>query len=140
MGFEDIRRAIESRLSGWSAAPVLADGAPTPKTDDPLDQRAVTNAIRAKESWVRCTILHGNSFTAGVGSSPCVRRTGLIMMQILTPEDRGSRPAAVLADSIAQYFEYYQQGQFETQAASVQRIGPSDDWYQYNVSVPFRAG
>ncbi len=130
--FEGIRLVIETRLSTWDGVPVEYDGAP--KSQD------LIAAIDAKQSWVRCTILHGSSFTAGVGSSPCVRRTGLIMMQILTPEDRGSRPAAVLADSIAQHFEYYQQGQFETQAASVQRIGPSDDWYQYNVSVPFRAG
>lgn len=132
MGFEDIRLAIEIRMATWGVAPVDYDG--TRKSPE------VEAAIDEKSSWVRCKIDHGVSFTAGVGQSPCVRRTGLIIMQIFTDDNSGSRPAALLADSLAQHFEYYQAGQFETQAASVQRIGPSDGWYQYNVSVPFRAG
>lgn len=96
--------------------------------------------MAAKSSWVRLTIQHGASFTAGIGSEPCVRRSGLVMLQIFTPINSGSRPAAMLADSLAAHFEYYQAGHFSTQAASVQRIGPQDDWYLYVVSVPFRAG
>lgn len=140
MGFEDIRRAVEFRLSGWDVVPMLADGAPTPKTDDQLDQRAVTNAIRAKESWVRCTINHGVSLVASISNQPETRRTGLLQLQIFTPENRGSRPAALLADSLADHFEYWEDGHLTTEAASVQRIGPSDGWYQYNVSVPFSSG
>lgn len=132
MGFEEIRLAIERHLASWDGAPVAYDGV--------RNSPAVDQAIVAKASWVRCTINHGNSFTAGIGQNPCVRRTGLIMLQIFTAEFSGSRPAAMLADELAQLFEYYQDGQFETQAASVQRIGPSDQWYQYNVTVPFRAG
>lgn len=132
MTFEQIRIAIESRLATWDGVPVEYDGAPK--------SQALIAAIEAKESWVRASIQHGSSFTAGIGSTPCVRRTGLLTFQIFTDKDKGSRPAAMLADSLAAHFEYYQSGQFETQAASVQRIGESDAWYQYNVSLSFRAG
>lgn len=137
--FESIRLAIEAHMAAWGDVPVLPDGAATPNTDDPKDDRAVTDAIRAKASWVRCTIQHGASLTAGIGSGPCVRRTGLIQCQIFTPENKGSRPAAVLADSLAQHIEYHQDNQLETQAASIQRVGPSDGWYMYVLSCPFRA-
>lgn len=132
MGFEEIRIAIEMRVAQWDEAPVDYDGIPA--------SPSLQQAIESKASWMRCRIDHGVSFTAGVGHKPCVRRTGLIIFQIFTPENSGSRPAAVLADSLAAHFEYSQAGAFETQAASVQRIGESDGWYQYNVSLPFRAG
>ncbi|WP_252108997.1 phage tail terminator-like protein [Halomonas sp. S3-1-1] len=138
--FESIRIAIESRLASWDGVPVLYDGSRSPNTQDARDTRDVTNAIRNSTAWVRCTIQHGSSFTAGVGSAPCVRRTGLISFQIFTPEHQGSHPAALLADSLAQHFEYHQDGNFETLAASAQRVGPTDGWYQYNVTCPFRAG
>lgn len=140
MGFEEIRLVIERHLASWDGAPVEFDGAAPPKTSDPRDVRPVTEAVRNKTPWVRCSINHGASITAGVGQGPCVRRTGLIQFQIFTPEHQSSRPAALLADSLAQRFEYYQSGRFETQAASAQRVGPDSQWYQYNVTVPFRAG
>ncbi|QPI62437.1 phage tail terminator-like protein [Vreelandella venusta] len=130
--FESIRLAIERRLSTWGGVPVEYDGAP--QTPD------VRAAIENKESWVRCTIQHGASIPAGNASEPCVRRTGLVKFQVFTPKHRGSRPAALLADSLVPLFEFYQDGHFETQAMSVQRIGESNDWYQYNATTPFRMG
>lgn len=138
MGFEDIRLAIESRLAEWPthgplpSAPVAFDNVAT--------QPSVQDAIDAKEPWIRCVIQHGDSLTAGIGSRPCVRRTGLVMLQIFTSERIGSTTAAQLADSLAQHLEYWQDGPLETQAASVQRVGPQDGWFMYVVSCPFRAG
>ncbi len=132
MGFEDIRLAIELRLAAWHDAPVAFDNVAT--------QPSVQAAIDTKQPWVRLTIAHGDSLTAGIGSAPCVRRTGLIQCQVFVDERTGTATCAQLADSLAAHLEYWQQGKLSTQAASVQRIGPSDGWYQYNVSVPFRAG
>ena len=132
MTFEQLRIAVESRMAQWTDAPIAFDGVPA--------SPALQTAIDGKQPWVRLTINHGDSFTAGVAQSPCVRRTGLIQCQIFTAENRGSRPAALLADSLAQHIEYHQDGQLETQAASIQRIGPSDGWYMYLLSCPFRAG
>lgn len=132
MGFEEIRIVIEQHLANWPGVPAAYDGV--------RNSPAVDQAIAAKESWVRCTIQHGVSLVASISDRPETRRTGLIMLQVLTPENTGSRPAALLADSLANQFEYWQDGHLTTTTASVQRIGPSDGWYQYNVSVPFAAG
>ncbi|SEN64844.1 phage tail terminator-like protein [Halomonas caseinilytica] len=141
MGFEDIRLAVETRLATWDGVPVAFDNTKTPAPDDPSDQRAVTEAVRNKEPWVRLTIQHGDSLTAGIGSQPCVRRTGLIQCQVFTdhPSPTGSAEAAQIADSLAAQLQYWQNGHLSTQAASVRRGGPTDGWYLYIVSVPFRA-
>ncbi len=131
MGFEDIRLAIESHLAAWPDAPVAYDNVAT--------QPSVQAAIDAKEPWVRLTIQHGDSLTAAIGDGPKVRRTGLVQCQVFTAERIGSATAAQLADSLAQHIEYHQDGALETQAASVQRAGPSDGWFLYVVSAPFRA-
>lgn len=131
MGFEDIRLAVEQRLAAWNGVPVAYDNAPTPPS--------VQDAIDAKEPWVRLTIQHGASNIAALGSSPETRRTGLIQCQVFTAERIGSKPAADTADSLATHLQYQRLGRVETLAASVQRIGPSDGWFQYNLSIPFRA-
>ena len=132
MSFEAIRLAVETHMMSWSDAPIAIDGSLTPPD--------VQAAQDDKQPWVRLTINHGDSFTAGLGSEPHVRRTGLVMVQIFTPENKGSRPAALLADSLAEHLQYHRDGPLETLAASVQRVGPSQGTYQYNVSVPFRYG
>jgi len=132
MTFEEIRLAVEFHMAGWNGPPVAYDGT--------RNSPAVDQAIATKSDWVTLTINHGASITAGIGSDPCVRRTGLIQFQIFTDDNTGSRPAALLADSLAQHWEYWQDGGIETQAASVRRIGESDGWYMYLVSLSFRAG
>jgi len=132
MGFEDIRAAVEVHATDWQDAPLDIDGVPK--------GAALQAAISANETWCRLTINHGASITAGIGSAPCVRRTGIIDIQVFTPEHSGSRPAAVIADSLAEHWEYYLDGDLETQAVSVQRVGPTDGWYMYLASTPFRAG
>lgn len=130
--FESIRLAIERRLAIWDGVPVEYDGA--------QQSPALKAAIEAKQPWVRCTILSGNSNTVGVSDKPCVRRSGLVSLQIFTPEHAGSAPALRIADSLGPYFEHYQSGHFETQAVSLQRIGPQNGWYQVNLTAPYRAG
>lgn len=133
MGFDEIRQAIEAYQMTWPGTePVALDGTATPP--------AVVAAKESYDPWIRMTLNHGASLTAGIGSAPCVRRTGLIQLQVFTPEQKGSAPAAQIADSLAAHWEFYQAGHFETQAASVQRIGPQDGYFQFNVTVPFRAG
>ena len=130
--FESIRLAIERRLASWDGVPVEYDGAP--------QSPALKAAIEAKEPWVRCTIQHGDSFAPYKGASPGVRRTGLTQLQVFTPERKGSRPAALLADSLAEHFQFYRSHGLELLTASVQRVGPENGWYMYLVSLPWRAG
>lgn len=132
IGFEQIRQIVETRMSQWDGVPVAYDGVP----NSPVLQAAIDN----KESWVRCVVSHGGSITAYVGDGPKARRTGHIRFNIFTPLDRGSRPAAMIADSLAEHFEYWQSGHFSTQAASVSRTGPEDGTYRYVVRIEFTAG
>jgi hypothetical protein len=130
--FESIRLAIERRLATWDGVPVEYDGAPqTP---------ALKTAIEAKQSWVRCTIQHGDSSAPYKGSEPGIRRTGIAQIQVFTREDRGSRPAALLADSLAEHLQFYRSGGLEMLTANVQRVGPDNGWYMYLVRAPWRAG
>ncbi|MFP4104817.1 MAG: phage tail terminator-like protein [Phycisphaerae bacterium] len=131
MTFEEIRLAIESRLADWDDAPVAFDNVAT--------QPSVQTAIDDKDPWVRLTINHGDSVTGGIGSSPCVRRTGLIQCQVFVDTDAGTKGAAELADSLAEQLQYWRDGGLYTLAASMQRVGHADGWYQINVAVPFRA-
>ncbi|MEG3078479.1 phage tail terminator-like protein [Halomonas sp. 5021] len=132
MTFEQIRIAVESKLASWDGVPVEYDGAP--------QSQELIAAIEAKQSWARATIQHGNSSAPYKGSEPGIRRTGLLTFQIFTDKDKGSRPAALLADSLAEHFQFYRSGGLELLTASVQRVGPDSGWYMYLVSVPFRAG
>lgn len=134
MGFEDINLAIETRLYEWDGAPVAWDNV---KAGDD-----VVAAQSAKEPWVRLTVQHGDSITAGVGSSPYVRRTGLIQCQVFVAEKHrmGVTVAAQIADSLADQLQYWRTGALETLAASVRRGGPTDGWFLYVVTVPWRAG
>ncbi|WP_299313124.1 phage tail terminator-like protein [uncultured Halomonas sp.] len=131
MTFDQIRLAVESRMVEWDGVPVAYDNVPTPPS--------VQAAMDAKSPWVRLTINHGASNIAALGSDPETRRTGLIQCQVFTNVRIGSKPAADTADSLATHLQYQRLGRVETLAASVQRIGPSDGWFQYNLSIPFRA-
>ncbi len=130
--FEGIRLVIERRLATWDGAPVEYDGA--------KQSPALKAAIEAKESWVRCTIQHGDSFAPYKGDKPGIRRSGIVQCQIFTPINSGSRPAALIADSISEHLQFYRSGNLELLTASAQRVGPTEGWYMYLVSVPFRAG
>ena len=132
MTFDEIRIAIESRMVAWDGVPVAYDGAP--------NGPSVDAAIANQEPWARLTIQHGDSFVAGLGSEPCVRRPGLIMCQVFTKDNQGSRQAYQIADSLVEHLEFWRTDHLETLASSVRRAGPSDGWYQLNVSTPFRVG
>lgn len=132
MRFEQIRAIIEVRLSEWDGVPVAYDNV-TAGT-------AVQQAQDDGSPWVRLTILHGDSETASIGKTPNVRRTGTVMCQVFTAERQGTREAMEIADSLADHLQYHQDDAFVLRAASVNRVGVSDDWYQINVAVPFSAG
>lgn len=132
MGFEDINLAIETRLYEWDGPPVAYDNWKTTPS--------VKAAQDAREPWVRLTVQHGDSLTASIGSAPCVRRTGVIQCQIFVDEHVSTQPASQIADSLADQLQYWRTGALETLASSVRRGGPTDGWFMYVVSTPFRAG
>ena len=132
MTFEEIRATIETRMAAWADAPIAFDNVPAGAD--------VITAQNARTPWVRVTLIDGDSFTAGIGSGPCVRRTGLISVQVFTARDIGSGPARQIASSLAAHIEYYQSGALETQAARLINAGPDDNYYMAVVQCGFRAG
>lgn len=131
MTFEQIRLAIESRLAAWPDAPIAFDNVPNGPT--------LQAAIDGKQPWVRLTLVPGDTMTVAIGDGPKARHSGLIMLQVFTPERTGSTQAMQLADSLAQHIQYWQQGGLETQAASLARVGSQNGWFQINISAPYRA-
>lgn len=131
MTFEQIRQAIADRMASWPDAPLEMDGWQRTKP--------VQDAIDAGQAWVRVVIQHGDSLTASLGADPGVRRTGLVMCQVFTADNQGSRSAMLLADSLAAHLEHYRDNHFLTRAASAQRVGPDNGYYQINLAVPFVA-
>lgn len=127
MTFEEIRTAIEERFAGWTGPSIQWDN--MPPIEKPYDQ-----------PWVRLTIQHGASTAASVASAPEVRRTGIIDVQVFTPESHGTGEAHRLADQVVSLLQFYRSGHLETMASSVERVGKEEDWYNLLVSTPFRAG
>jgi|SRR5690554_1582896 len=130
MTFEDIRKTVEVRMAAWATAKTISVA---------YDNVKPSFDTAALDKWVRCTIIDGDSFTAGIGSDPCVRRVGLVSMQIFTRRDKGSLAAREIATSLASHWEYYQSGGFSTQAARLINVGPDDNYYQLNLQVGFTA-
>ena len=139
MTFEQLRIAVESRMAQWTDAPIAFDGVPVPGPDEDGNLSPLALAQKEKQPWVRLTIVPGDTLTVAIGSGPKARHTGLIALQIFTAERIGSAEAMRLADSLASHIQYWQQGKFSTQAASLARIGPSGGWHQVNLTVPYRA-
>lgn len=131
MTFNEIREEIEKLLAFWPGCPVAFDGLPVP----PLVQAAQQN----KEPWVRLTIQPGATVSRCKGSTPEVRRTGLIQVQVFTKPDAGSREAYTICDELTPLLQHKIIDKLETLALSVSRTGEQDGYYQLNASVPYRA-
>lgn len=130
MSYVSIRAAIQGLLIDWPDAPIAWDNAATPAD--------VKDAQANGQPWVALTILPGDSITAGIGSGPCVRNTGLISVQVFTAEDAGTIPAYTLCDSLAEKLQHKQVDRFNTLALSVTRAGIINGYFQLNATVPYR--
>ncbi|MCY1459858.1 hypothetical protein D9M71_773640 [compost metagenome] len=92
--------------------------------------------------WARLADIPGLSSTPEVGVGPCVRRTGIIVIQLFVPTYEGTLAITRAADTLVEQFEFYSDptGPFECHAASAQVVGDDgNNWYQVNVRIPYRA-
>lgn len=133
MTFEQIRGIVIGRMTAWAGIPAGAVDYPNPP--QPFDPAG-------KAIWARLADVPGLSSTPEVGIGPCVRRTGVIVIQLFVPTYKGTLAITRAADTLVQHFEYYSDpsGPFDCFAASAQVVG--DDglgWYQVNVRIPYRA-
>lgn len=133
MTFEQIRGIVIGRMTQWAGIP--ANFVDYPNAPQPFDPTG-------KDIWARLADVPGLSSTPEVGIGPCVRRTGIIVIQLFVPSYKGTLAITRAADTLVQQFEYYSDptGPFDCFAASAQVVG--DDglgWYQVNVRIPYRA-
>lgn len=127
MSYAAERAAIETRFSTlWAGTPigdVVFDNLPyTPVQGTP---------------YVRLSIKPGTSERITIGTREH-RVVGLILVQIFVPTGSGTNAARVLADEAAEIFRDQEFDGVLCRSPSIQNVGQSGDWAQFNVSVPYK--
>lgn len=131
MTFEQIRSIITTRMTQWAGIPASSVDYPNPP--QPFNPAG-------KTIWARLADIPGLSSTPEVGLSPCVQRTGIIVIQLFVPTYKGTMAITRAADTLVQHFEFFSQGSFDCFAASAVNLGDDGNgWYQINIQVPYRA-
>lgn len=134
MTFEQIRAIVTGRMAQWAGIPADAVDYPNnPK--GPFDPAG-------KPIWARLADVPGLSSTPEVGIGPCVRQTGIVVIQLFVPSYSGTLAITRAVDTLVTQFQYYSapEGTFDFFEASPQGVGDDGNgWYQVNVRVPYRA-
>jgi len=124
MSYEVERSDIEGRLNtGWTTTAIAWDNVPyipTPGT-----------------SWIRCTILPGDSEALEFGRDALCDYSGIIDIGIFVPQATGSATARGYADTLKALFHLVEFGSIDCKEASVQNLGIDDGWYHLAVTIPF---
>lgn len=133
MTFEQIRSIVITRMTQWTG--ILAANVDYPNNSQPFDPAG-------KAIWARLSDIPGLSSAPEVGIGPCVRRTGLIVIQLFVPTYKGTLAITRAADTLVQHFQFYSDpsGPFDCFAVSANVIGDDGNgWYQINLQIPYRA-
>jgi hypothetical protein len=142
MNYTELRKLIEEAFElGWGTeTPIAWENAP---------------AIVDEEYWVRCSILTTDSRNSTIGTKRTVK-TGIIVIQIFAPLDKGVGRAYELADLANTILENNRWQDLFTYAGRVEHIGQSPTtsfnpggsgqfrqltpgFFQINVKIPFEA-
>lgn len=132
MGFAATEAAIRSRFNTqWSSLrptiPAFFDNAGDDVTP-PEDS-----------TWVRLTILPGDSSQVEMGNTRRWRRVGVLIVQIFVPAASGTGLALELGDTVRDIFEGLTVSGVIFRATSLNRVGLDGAWLQYNAITPFQA-
>lgn len=133
MTFEQIRSIVITRMTQWTG--ILAANVDYPNNSQPFDPAG-------KAIWARLSDIPGLSSAPEVGIGPCVRRTGMIVIQLFVPTYKGTLAITRAADTLVQHFQFYSDpsGPFDCFAVSANVIGDDGNgWYQINLQIPYRA-
>ncbi len=132
--FEITRKLLETAFKTYWAANVASV---------PLTFDNTPFAQPANSEWVRFTILPGAGVQASIGGAPREFQTGIVVVQIFTAKNTGTRRASVLADFVAKGLRYRQMQAsgivVDAEAPQGVPVGDRTDIYQTNVQVRFRA-
>ena len=134
MTFEQIRAIVIGRMQQWAGIPA-EDVDLEPNGDTPFDPAG-------RAIWARLADIPGLSSTPEVGIGPCVRQTGIVVIQLFVPSYSGTLAITRAVDTLVAQFQHYSapEGPFDFFEASPQVVGDDgNNWYQVNVRVPSRA-
>ncbi|PAT16100.1 electron transfer flavoprotein subunit beta, partial [Pseudomonas aeruginosa] len=92
MTFEQIRAVIIARMTEWAAIPGDdVDYPNNPKGPFKPDGKPI---------WARLADIPGASAATEIGNGPCVRRSGLIIVQLFVPTYKGTLLLTRTADTL----------------------------------------
>lgn len=129
MTLTEIRSAVIKRMTVQTAIAKKDVTYPNDPTFDPT----------GKSIWARLTNIPGLAGANEIGAGPVVHRTGIVMVQLFVPTGSRSLLITETADKIRELFEFQDDGKLSYFAVSAYEAGETDGWYQWNVSIPYRA-
>lgn len=100
MSLETIRQLASKRFADFQGLPSSAKFYPNQK--DP--------AMPATGVIAKLKIVPVLRYVASIGSRPCTRRGGSIVIELYTPLDSGTATISRIADELEQWFSFYQSG------------------------------
>ena len=126
--FSDARQIIENYFrANWTRTLAVYDN------DDTKG--------KPNESWIRLTIIQNAHFSEYDGyfsfSPTTIRYRGHIAIQLFVPLNVGHGVMNRLADEISQLLVNRGINGIQLKAPSIQRIGPSEGWFQVNIITPY---
>lgn len=127
MGFDSIKGSIEKHFQdNWDAF-------------TPIEFSNILLQKSPNESWVRLTILNGESFMNGFtgGGVNQYRTPGLIVLNIFIPVGGGTSEGDKIADKAKDILRGAHFDGITCFVPSLTEIGIDGDWYQLNLTTPF---
>lgn len=93
--------------------------------------------------WIAFHLLPGDGEQASLGSSKLERQYGLVMVQIFTPKNKGTRRALDLADIVGSLYRYRTEVDSGVsvifRAPQMADVAERADQYQTNVKIEYQA-
>lgn len=127
MGYEQQRIDIESRFnSAWGVT-------------TPIAWQNVGFTPPTSGSWVRLSILNGDSNQISVGSTAGLyRNAGVISISVFTEANQGTKAGLTLADQAAAVFRgaFFGSG-IKCRSPRITDLGLEGKYYRHEVSIPF---
>lgn len=142
-GYADEREVLEETfLTDWNALSAPSGPAPIEMDNVRFDADQVKDV-----NWGRFTIIGGDAEQVGLGTFPCLRVEGQMVLQLFAPEKTGTEAIRALADQFLGIWkdadgrprevEKGLSGRVRTRLGWLVRDGMQNGWYQMRAIVPF---
>lgn len=120
---DHIRKVSESVVhDNWHWTPIAYDSVPFDSA--------------AQSSFIRHTLLPGDSFQSAMPA--CVRYSGIVAINLFTPQNLGTKDAYLAADNVAALYSHKTIEGIIFYGATTTRVGYSEDFFQLSVFIPYQ--